>query len=70
MNSATLACVHERSSAPRVRAITAGAPELHVSYGCDALDRRTAIIRDSTTTDRLFTADEVAQTTTSGDTGA
>jgi len=29
LNSATLACVHERSSAPRVRAITAGAPELH-----------------------------------------
>jgi hypothetical protein len=29
LNSATFACVHERRSAPRVRAMTASAPELH-----------------------------------------
>ena len=29
LNSATLACVHETRSAPRVREMTAGAPQLH-----------------------------------------
>jgi hypothetical protein len=29
LNSATLACEHERRSAPHVREMTAGAPELH-----------------------------------------